>query len=110
VTVSTSQSVTVSVSPRVGLGVVRKLSGRRIVISTKAASAISYAGKSVYVQRRNTFGEWTSLKRVVLDANGAAQATVRVPKGLSRIRVLLPKSQAGIGYVAGASRTVLVVR
>jgi len=105
----TSEPVTVNVAPRVGLGVVRKLSGRRVVFSTKATSAISYAGKSVYIQRRNSFGQWISIKRVVLGA-AATQSTARLPKGLSRIRVLLPKAQAGTGYVAGVSRTLLIVR
>lgn len=113
-TPATSQAsppVTVDVAPRVGLGVVRKLSGRRVVFSTKATSATSYAGRSVNIQRRNSFGQWISLKRVLLRSNTIATlATVRLPKGLSRIRVLMPGAQAGTGYVAGVSRTLLLVR
>jgi cupredoxin-like protein len=110
-TSTTSSAVTVSVAPRVGLGVVRRLSGRRVVLATKATSAISYAGRSVLVQRRSRFGEWISIKRVVLRSGPfATQTTVRLPKGLSRVRVLLPKAQAGTGYVAGVSRTLLIVR
>jgi plastocyanin len=110
-TTQTSVPVTITVAPRVGLGVVRKLSGRRVVFSTKATSAISYVGKSVFIQRRNSFGQWISLKRVILRSNTiATRATVRLPKGLSRIRVLMPKAQAGTGYIAGVSRTVLLVR
>jgi cupredoxin-like protein len=105
-----SQSVTVAVAPRVGLGVVRKLPGRRVVLSTKATSAISYAGHTALVQRRTRFGEWVSIKRVVLRGGLATRTTVRLPKGLSRIRVLLPRSQAGTGYIAGVSRTLLIVR
>jgi hypothetical protein len=106
-----SEAVTVTVAPRVGLGVVQKLTGRRVVLSTKATSAISYAGRSAYVQRRTRFGEWVSIKRVVLRGGSlATRTTVRLPKGLSRIRVLLPKSQAGTGYTAGISRTLLIVR
>jgi hypothetical protein len=90
---------------------VRKLVGRRVVLSTKATSAISYRGHSVLVQRRTGFGEWVSVKRVVLRGGPfATRTTVRLPKGLSRIRVLMPKSQAGTGYVAGVSRTLLIVR
>ena len=106
-----SAPVTVTVAPRVGLGVVRKLSGRRVVLSTKATSAISYAGKSVFVQRRNRFGQWIAIKRVVLRGGPfATRTTVRLPKGLSRIRVVLPKPQAGVGYVPGVSRTLLIIR
>lgn len=110
-TTQTSAPVTVTVAPRIGIGVVRKLSGRRVVFSTKATSAISYAGRSVYIQRRTSFGQWITLKRVILSSNTVAtQSTVRLPKGLSRIRVLMPKAQAGSGYVAGVSRTLLLVR
>lgn len=110
-TTQTSAPVRVLVAPRIGLSVVRKLSGRRVVFATKATSAISYVGKSVYIQRRNSFGQWISLKRVILRSNTVAtQATVRLPTGLSRIRVFMPKTQAGIGYVAGVSRTLQVVR
>ena len=106
-----SDAVSVTVAPRIGLGVVRKLTGRRVVLSTKATSAISYAGRSVFVQRRTRFGQWVSVKRVVLRRGPfATRTTVRLPKGLSRIRVLMPKSQAGTGYVTGVSRMLLIVR
>jgi hypothetical protein len=106
-----SESVTVTVAPRIGLGVVRKLSGRRVMLSVKATSAISYRGHSVLVQRRTSFGEWVSVQRVVLRSGSlATRTTVRLPKGLSRVRVLMPKSQAGVGYVTGVSRTLLIVR
>lgn len=114
VTPATSQAspaARVLVAPRIGLSVVRKLSGRRVVFATKATSAIPYVGKSVYIQRRNSLGQWVSLKQVVLRSSTVAtQATVRLPAGLSRIRVFMPKAQAGIGYTAGVSRTLLIVR
>jgi plastocyanin len=110
ITTTTSPAVTVKVAPRVGLGVVRKF-GRYVTFSTKATSAVSYAGRSVYIQRRNAYGQWVSLKRVVLKSSTiATRSTVRLPKGLSRIRVLMPQAQAGTGYVAGSSRTLLIVR
>jgi hypothetical protein len=110
-TSTSSSDVTVAVAPRVGLSVVRKLSGRRVMLATKATSEISYAGRSVFVQRRTGFGEWVSIKRVVLRAGPfATRTTVRLTKGLSRIRVVLPKSQAGTGYISGVSRTLLIVR
>lgn len=111
VTTSSSPAVTVAVAPRVAIGVVRKLSGRRVVLTTKATSAVSYAGKSAYVQRRDRLGRWISIKRVVLlGGSVSTQTTVRLPTGLSRVRVLLPKSQAGVGYVAGISRTLAILR
>lgn len=108
---ATSAGISVSVAPRVTLSVVRTFSSRRVVFSTSARSALSYAGKSVYLQRRTSAGRWVSIKRVVLGPSAAGtRVTVRLPRGLSRIRVLLPKSQVGTGYVAGVSRTLQVVR
>ncbi len=105
---TTSNALTVRVAPRVGLALVGKV-GRSVTFSTKATSAIPYAGRSVYVQRRNALGQWVSLKRVVLKSSTiATRTTVLLPKGLSRIRILMPQTQVGIGYVTGVSRVVLI--
>ena len=107
-TTMTSNAVLVRVAPRVGLGVVSKV-GRSVTFSTKATSAIPYAGRLVYVQRKNALGQWVSLKRVVLKSSTlATRTTVRLPKGVSRIRILMPQSQVGIGYVTGVSRVALI--
>ncbi len=109
-TTSTSPAVTVKVAPRIGVGIVRMV-GRYVTFSTKATSALPYAGRSVYIQRKNAFGQWISLKQVVLKSSTiATRSTVRLPKGLSRIRVLMPVGQVGPGYVAGISRTLLISR
>ena len=103
-----SNPVTVKVAPRIGVGIVKKV-GRFVTFSTKATSTIPYAGKSVYVQRRNAFGQWVSLKRVVLKSSTVAtRTTVRLPKGSSSIRILMPQTQVGTGYVVGASRVLLI--
>lgn len=109
-TTSTSPAVIVKVAPRIGVGIVRMV-GRYVTFSTKATSALPYAGRSVYIQRKNAFGQWISLKQVVLKSSTiATRSTVRLPKGLSRIRVLMPVGQVGPGYVAGISRTLLISR
>ena len=103
-----SSAVTVRVAPRIGIGIVKKV-GRLVTFSTKATSKIPYAGRLVFVQRRNAFGQWVSLKRVVLKSSTlATRTTVRLPRGLSSIRILMPQAQVGIGYVAGVSRVVLI--
>jgi hypothetical protein len=33
---------------------------------------------------------------------------VRLPRGPSNIRILMPQAQVGIGYVTGVSRVVLI--
>jgi plastocyanin len=106
--VATSRVQTVAVAPRLGLTLVRRV-GSSVTFSLKAASAIPYLGHAVFVQRRNALGQWVSLKRVLLKSNTAAtRASVGLPAGLSRIRVLMPRSQAGTGYVTGVSRVILV--
>jgi hypothetical protein len=103
-----SPAVLVRVAPRIGLALVRKV-GPVVTFSTKATSAIPYLGRYVFVQRRDGLGQWGSVKRVVLESNTVATRTaVRLPNGLSRIRVLMPQSQVGTGYVAGVSRVILV--
>jgi plastocyanin len=103
-----SSAVTVRVAPRIGIAVVKK-AGRYVTFSTKATSTIPYAGKLVFLQRRNAFGQWVSLKRVVLKSSTlATRTTVRLPRGPSNIRILMPQAQVGIGYVTGVSRVILI--
>jgi plastocyanin len=105
---ATSNAVTVRVAPRIGFAVVRKV-GRVVTFSTKATSAIPYPGHYVFVQRRNALGQWASLKRVTLKSSTVATRTaVRLPKGLSRVRIVMPQAQVGTGYVTGVSRVILI--
>lgn len=107
-TATVSNTVSVRVAPRIGVGIVRKV-GRDVTFSTKATSKIPYAGKLVFVQRRNALGQWVSLKRVVLKSSTVAtRTTVRLPRGASSIRILMPQAQVGIGYVTGVSRVLLI--
>lgn len=99
-----SSPVTVNVAPRVGFG----LSGRTYI--AKVTSDITYGGHYVVVQRRNLLGGWTSLKRVYLGDSSRATFHVRLAKGRSVLRLVLPGGQAGAGYVAGVSRLLPVVR
>jgi plastocyanin len=99
-----SPSVTVNVAPRVGFG----LSGRLYV--AKVTSDLNYAGKYVLVQRRNALGGWKTLKHVYLGSTSRAVFSLRLSKGRSVLRLALPPSQAGAGYVQGLSRLLPVVK
>jgi plastocyanin len=99
-----SPNVTVNVAPRVGLGRI----GRLYV--TKVTSDLNYAGHFVLVQRRNAIGGWKTLKRVFLGGNSRAVFRIGLPHGRSVLRVALPGSQAGAGYVQGLSRMLFVKR
>ena len=108
-TTATSSRITVRVRPQV-LFRVKATSGRRVTFFTKARAARTFAGKVVYVQRRNAFGQWVILKKATLTATSSATVTVRLPRGRSRVRMFLPQAQAGPGYLAGISRTLSLAR
>jgi plastocyanin len=99
-----SPNVTVNVAPRVGLGRI----GRLYV--TKVTSDLNYAGHFVLVQKRNAIGGWKTLKRVFLGGNSRAVFGLRLARGHSVLRIALPESQAGAGYVQGMSRMLFVKR
>ena len=99
-----SAPVTVNVAPRVGFG----LNGRLYV--AKVTSDLGYGGHYVLVQRRNALGGWYSFKRVYLGDNSRATFRLTLPKGRSRLRLVLPGGQAGTGYVQGICRLMPVVK
>jgi plastocyanin len=96
-----SQTVSVSVAPRIGFS----RSGNLFI--AKATSDLSYAGHFVWVQRHTVYG-WHSLKRIYLNGSSRAVFRVALPKGRSSLRLVMTSGQVGAGYVAGVSRTVLV--
>jgi plastocyanin len=101
---SHSAPVTVNVAPRVGFG----LKGSLFV--AKVTSDIGYGGRYVIVQKHQANGTWYSFKHVYLGDTSRATFKIVVPKGRYVLRLLLPASQAGLGYVASASRLMPIVR
>jgi plastocyanin len=99
-----SPPVTINVRPRVGFG----RSGRLYV--AKVTSDLTYAGHYVWLQRRSTVGGFVNVKRVNLGTSSRATFTARLPKGRSILRLVLPESQAGVGYVASTSRSISLTR
>ena len=106
---ATSSPVRVHVRPQV-LFRVKAASGRTVTFFTKARAARSLAGRALYLQRRNAFGQWVIRKRVTLTATSAVTFKARLPAGRSRVRMFMPKAQVGSGYLAGISRTLVLVR
>jgi plastocyanin len=101
---TSSPSVTVDVAPRVGFG----HTGRPYI--AKVTSDITYAGHYVLAQRRNALGGWKTVRRVYLGTSSRAVFRLGLPKGRSVLRLALPPSQAGAGYVQGLSRLLAVKR
>jgi plastocyanin len=102
---ATSSTLTIGVRPRVAL---TALAGGRLF--TKVTAARSFAGRFVYLQRRSALGQWVNVKKVVLGSTSAARFAYRAPRGNSTLRVFLTVNQAGSGYLAGLSRTIVYHR
>jgi plastocyanin len=99
---ASSPNVTVNVAPRVGFGV----SGRLFI--ARVTSDLNYDGHFVLVQKRNALGGWKTLKHVFLGSNSRAAFRVNLARGRSVLRLVLPGSQAGSGYVQSISRMIPV--
>jgi len=101
---TSSPSVTINVRPRVGFG----RSGRLYV--ARVTSDLTYAGHYVWLQRKSPFGSFRNVKRVFLGTSSRAMFTARLPHGRSILRLVLPDTQAGVGYVASSSRMITIFR
>jgi hypothetical protein len=97
-----SPILTVRVKPRL------TLTRRGGVLFARAVAAASLRGRHVWFQRRSSTGRWRSIRKVVLD-DPPRRFRVKLPKGVSRVRVSLSRRQAGRGYEPTVSR-VLVLR
>jgi hypothetical protein len=68
----------------------------------------SYAGKAVYMQRRTAVGRWRIVKKVRLGSRSTKRFTAPLPRGVSRVRIFVPK--LGPGTRPGYSRVRMVRR
>ena len=91
---------TVQVMPRLVLGrsngwVVHVYAGR------------SMAGRIVQFQRWSALtGQWVTLRRVQLDRNSASRFSLKLPKGLNKLRLTMSVNQAGAGYLGVIGPTI----
>jgi hypothetical protein len=99
----TSPALTVRVRPRLTL----KRRGESLF--AHAVAARSFRGRHVWFQRRSRRGVWRSVTRVVLD-DPPRRFRAGLPRGVSRVRVSLPRGQAGPGYEPAVSRSLLLRR
>jgi plastocyanin len=98
----TSAIISVAVSPRLTMSHVRSW-----FVARAQAPAKSFAGRFVYVQRLNRFGDWVRIKKVFLNRQGAKRFKLRgLPNGMNRVRILMTTNQAGAGYFLGTSQTL----
>jgi hypothetical protein len=104
----TSSNVDVKVRPAIKLTLV-STHGSVGTFSTTVTAARSFAGKFVLVQRLASTGA-TTLRKVTLDSSSTATFKVRMHRGSSQLRVVMPTSQAAPGYIAGFSNVLTISR
>ena len=100
-----SAPVAIGVRPTVALRVTAK--GR---FSTRVVGARSFAFRLVQLQRLSPVGRWVTVKRVRLNGRAAKVFPAALPKGDSTLRIAMSVNQAGSGYLAGISRTIVYHR
>jgi hypothetical protein len=98
-----STPVAVDVEPRI------TLRGSRGRFSVTVRAARSFSGKFVFLQRRTT-GAWEGVRRLVLDDRSATTFTFGHSSMRTQIRVFMPTSQVGPGYVAARSPVFTLLR
>jgi plastocyanin len=100
---ATSQPVTVQVRPKLTL---TKSSATRLF--AKITGTRSFAGRSIYVQRRSSFGQWVTVEKLKLGPNSGRIFTAPHRKGTFTYRVYMTTNQAGSGYLDTWSNSVRV--
>lgn len=95
---TTSPQIVVLVHPRVGFGI------RGNSFSAKITAFGSFAGRVAFFQSMNSNGSWKSLALVVINAGSTAHFHVALARGhIYAVRIYLPRTQAGPGYLDGIS-------
>ena len=82
--------------------------GRSTLWTTRVFAGRSMTRKAVQVQRLSAFGQWVTVKRVVLGSLSRARFGLTLPKGSSKLRIAMSVNQAGAGYLAAFSHVVSV--
>jgi hypothetical protein len=94
---TTSSPVVIRVSPFLDLDL------KQGVLSARARTLRSLAGRYVVVQLRRPGGAWRNVRTLVLDNASRASTQLAPPQGRSDLRLYMPTQQAGAGYDGGYS-------
>jgi plastocyanin len=100
---ATSQTVTLQVRPRLTLA---HTTATRLFARVTATP--SFAGRSIYLQRRSQFGQWVTVSKLKLGPNSGRIFKAPHRKGRFTYRVYITTNQAGAGYLDSWSNTVKV--
>jgi plastocyanin len=104
-------SVTVQVQPMIKLPTVSRSGYFHFYVR----AAVSFAGKTVYLQRFTLAHQWVNVRALALGSKSGRLFSLRyarslVPRGRWSIRIFMPASEMGGGYLDTASGTQPVVR
>lgn len=104
-------SVTVQVQPLIKLPFVSKSGYFHFYVT----AASSFAGKTVYLQRFTLAHQWVNIRALTLGSKSGRLISVRfvrsiIPRGRWSIRVFMPATEMGGGYLDSWSGTQPVVR
>jgi plastocyanin len=100
-----SGEIRIEVRPKITL-----LPGRRGYFLARVSGGHSFAGRYVFLQRRNTFGQWVSIVRYRLGINSGKLFRIPKRRGVVRYRIFMTVNQAGVGYLESWSGTQTVRR
>jgi plastocyanin len=108
---SAENSVVVQVQPMIKLPFVSKSGYFHFYVT----AATSFAGKTVYLQRFTLAHQWVNIRALQLGTKSGRLISVRfvrsiVPRGRWSIRVFMPASEMGGGYLDSWSGTQPVVK
>ena len=104
-------SVIVQVQPLIKLPFVSRTGYFHFYVT----AATSFAGKTVYLQRFTLARQWVNIRALTLGSKSGRLISVRfvrslIPRGRWSIRVFMPATEMGGGYLDGWSGTQPVVR
>lgn len=98
-----SSTVSVGVRPRLSFAIARH---QRAVV--KARTARSMKGRKVYIQRFTKFHEWVKFRSVTLGSSSGRSFRFHLKRGRYTLRAFMSINQAGLGYLEGYSRTIVL--
>ena len=99
-----SSTVGIAVRPKIAFSVSKRYG------AVKVKAARSMAGRKVLLQRFTRFHQWITFKRIILGRNSGKVFRLRLKRGRWTLRVFMSYNQAGLGYLDGYSRTLVVRR
>ena len=100
----TSAAMSVGVHPAVAFA------RKGVHFNVRVSAGRGFPNRVVQLQRRTATGRWLTIKRIRLGIHSRAEFTAVLPHGRSVLRVAFSVNQAGVGYLGGLSRTIVVSR